>query len=171
MRALLVIDMLKDFVEEDGSLPVPDAKKLIKPINKALQEFRENRDPVIFVCDSHDEGDREFKAWPKHAVTGTEGAEIIEALNKREENVVVKKKRYSAFYNTDLEEILKKKDVDTLVLAGVLTDICVLHTATDAAMRNYKVVVLKDCVASVNEERHEWALRHMQDVVIEAEIR
>ncbi|MEE8167860.1 MAG: isochorismatase family cysteine hydrolase [Candidatus Hydrothermarchaeales archaeon] len=171
MRALLVIDMLKDFVEEDGSLPVPDAKKLIEPINKVLQEFRENREPVIFVCDSHDEDDREFKAWPKHAVTGTKGAEIIEELDKREEDVVVKKKRYSAFYNTDLEEILKDRSVDTLVLTGVLTDICVLHTATDAAMRNYKVVVLKDCVASVNEERHECALMHMQDVLIEAEIR
>ncbi len=171
MKALLVIDMLRDFVELDGSLPVPGAERLIEPINEAIGGFRDTGEPVIFVCDSHDEDDREFRAWPKHAVTGTEGGDVVAALDKRDEDIVVLKKRYSAFYNTELERILKEKGVDTLALTGVLTDICVMHTAVDAAMRNYKVVVLKDATASVSDERHEWALQHMRDVVIEAEIK
>lgn len=171
MRALLVIDMLRDFVEEKGSLPVPGAVRLIKPINEVIKKFREKGEPVIFVCDSHDEDDREFKAWPKHAVTGSRGAEVVDGLDKEVADPVVRKKRYSAFYNTDLEKVLKEKKVDHLVLTGVLTDICVMHTAVDAAMRNYKVTVLKDCTASVSDERHDWALQHMRDVVIEAEVK
>ncbi len=170
MRALLVIDMVRDFVEEDGSLVVPEAKNLIGPINKAIDDFRKKNEPVIFVCDSHDEDDREFKGWPRHAVTGSRGAEVVDALDKRMDDPVVRKKRYSAFYDTELERVLKKKGIDTLVLTGVLTDICVMHTAVDAAMRNYNVVVLKDCTGSVSRERHEWALQHMRDVVIEAKI-
>jgi nicotinamidase-related amidase len=170
MRALLVIDMLRDFVEEDGSLPVPGAKKLLGPINSVIKEFRESGEPVIFVCDSHDEDDREFKAWPKHAVTGSRGAEIVDGLDKRDTDRVVLKKRYSAFYNTELDGVLKENNVDVLVLTGVLTDICVMHTAVDAAMRNYGVKVLKDCTASVSDERHEWALQHIRDVVMEAEV-
>ncbi len=170
MRALLVIDMLRDFVEEGGSLPVPAAKKLIEPINKVIKGFRKNGEPVIFVCDSHDEDDREFKAWPRHAVTGSTGAEVVDGIDKRAGDTVVSKKRYSAFYDTELEKVLKQKKIDTLALTGVLTDICVMHTAVDAAMRNYNVIVLKDCTASVSNERHEWALQHMRDVVIEAKI-
>ncbi len=170
MRALLIIDMLKDFVDEGGRLVVPEAQKLIDPINKVIEDFRRNDEPVIYVCDSHDEDDREFKAWAKHAVTGSVGADVTDGLDKRDIDTVVKKKRYSAFYNTGLDAVLKEKKIDALVLTGVLTDICVLHTAVDAAMRNYNVTVLKDCTASVSKDRHEWALGHIRDVVIEAEI-
>lgn len=171
MKALLVIDMLNDFVNEDGALPVPIAKKLIEPINQQIKKFRERGEPIIFICDAHDEDDREFKAWPKHAVEGTEGAEVVKELDKRPEDIVVKKKRYSAFYDTNLEEILKEKGVDTLVMTGVLTDICVMHTATDAAMRNYKVIVLENCIGSASNEAHDWAIKHMENILLEVEIK
>jgi nicotinamidase-related amidase len=163
--------MLNDFVREDGALPVPNAKKLIDPISKQIKEFRDRGEPIIFVQDSHDENDKEFRAWPKHAVEGTEGAEVVRELDKRPEDFVVKKKRYSAFYGTNLEEILREKGVDTLVLTGVLTDICVMHTAVDAAMRDYKVVIPEDCVASSSREAHEWAIKHMKNILLEVEIK
>jgi nicotinamidase-related amidase len=166
MKALLIIDMLNDFVRDDGALPVPIAKNLIKPINSQINEFRKAGEPIIFVCDSHDENDKEFKAWPKHAIEGTEGAEIVGELNKRPEDIVVRKKRYSAFYNTELDKILKEKKVDTLLITGVLTDICVLYTAADGVMRDYKVVVLKDCVGSTSTHAHEWAIKHMKDILL-----
>ena len=171
MKALLVIDMLRDFVNEDGALPVPDAKTLTGPINREIKRFREEGAPLIFVCDAHDEDDREFLAWQKHAIDGTEGAEVIDALDKRDGDTVIKKKRYSAFYNTNLEEVLKEKGIDTLVLTGVLTDICVMHTAADAAMRNYKVIVPEDCVKSVTKEAHDWAIKHIKDILLEVEVK
>ncbi len=164
-RALLVIDMLKDFVYENGALPVPRAMDIVPCINEKIREFRERGEPIVFVCDAHDENDREFKVWGRHAVEGTEGAEVIDELDKREEDIVVKKKRFSAFFETNLEEILREKGVDTLVITGVLTNICVLHTAADASMRNFKVVVPKECVATVDDKTQEWALRHISEVL------
>ncbi|MFQ5887866.1 MAG: cysteine hydrolase family protein, partial [Candidatus Hydrothermarchaeales archaeon] len=96
MKALLVIDMLNDFVREDGALPVPDAMKLVPGINAQIDRFHENGWSVIFICDSHDEDDLEFKIWPKHSVLGTKGAEVVPELHKSKEDPIVNKKRYSA---------------------------------------------------------------------------
>jgi nicotinamidase-related amidase len=165
MRALLVIDMLKDFVHKDGALPVEGAAKLVPRINEEITKFRGRGAPVIFIADSHTSDDKEFEIWPKHCVKGSEGAEVVEDLDRKDEDEIVEKTTYSAFYNTRLEEVLKEKGVTELVLTGVLTDICVMHTAADAAMRGYRVRVLKDCVASSSRETHEWALKHMKDIL------
>lgn len=165
MRALLVIDMLNDFVRADGALPVEGASKLVPRINQLIRKFRERGEPIIFIADSHAPDDKEFTIWPKHCVQGTDGARVVDGLERQPGDELVEKTTYSAFYNTRLESVLKERGVDELVLTGVLTNICVLHTAADAAMRGYKVRVLKDCVASSTEENHEWALRHMQEVL------
>jgi nicotinamidase-related amidase len=165
MRALLVIDMLKDFVYEEGALPVHSARKIIEPINRKIAEFRSRGEPVFFICDAHSKEDEEFEVWGEHAVDGTWGAEIIDELDKREEDVVIKKKRFSAFYGTNLEEELRKRGIEEVVLTGVLTNICVLHTAADAAMRGFRVVVPRDCVAAIDEQAERWALMHMAEVL------
>lgn len=165
MKALLVIDMLNDFIKEDGALPTPGAEKLIPHINAKIREFHSNDWPVIFICDSHAEDDEEFEIWPKHCVVGTEGAEVVKGLDRDPEDIVVRKTRYSGFFNTDLEKVLKKNNIGALFLTGVLTDICVLHTAADAAMRGYEVKVPKDCVMALSDEAHEWALKHMKEVL------
>lgn len=165
MRALLVVDMLKDFVYESGALPVPRAMELAEPINRKIGEFRGRGEPVIFVCDSHDEEDEEFEVWGRHAVEGCWGSEVIDELERVASDIVVKKKRFSAFYGTELEKVLEERGVDTLVITGVLTNICVLHTSADARMRGYRVVVPECCVASVDEETHTWALKHIEDVL------
>ncbi len=165
MKALLIIDMLRDFVEPKGALPVPEAKSIIPAINREIAKARAAGEPVIFVCDSHAPNDREFKLWPKHAIAGSEGAKIVSELDFKKGDAVVKKKTYSAFYKTRLEKILKKRGADTLVLTGVLTDICVLHSASDAYLRRFKVLVPSDATASVSKERHEWALKHMREVL------
>lgn len=157
--------MLNDFIREDGALPVKGAEKLIPRINEAIKEFRDRGEPVIFVADSHEPDDKEFRIWPRHCVKGTEGAQVVEELDRRPEDELVEKTTYSAFYNTRLGEVLRGRGVDEVVLTGVLTNICVLHTAADAAMRGYKVRVLRDCVASSTRDAHEWALRHMREVL------
>lgn len=121
--------------------------------NAQIKKFREASEAIIFVCDSHAKNDEEFKIWPAYCIAGTKG------------DAVVRKTRYSAFYKTDLEKLLKNKKIDTLVITGILTDICVLYTAGDAYMRGFKVIVPENCVASVSEERHEWALKHMREVL------
>ncbi len=165
MKALLVIDMLNDFVEEGGTLVVPKAKSLIPAINAQIKKFRKAGEAIIFVCDSHGKNDEEFKLWPAHCVAGTKGAEIVRELDYERGDAIVRKTRYSAFYKTDLEKLLKNKKIGTLVITGILTDICVLYTAGDAYMRGFKVEVPVNCVASMSEERHGWALKHVKGVL------
>lgn len=165
MRALLVIDMLRDFVEEGGPLPVPTARGIVKAINKEIRGARERKEPIIFVCDSHRKDDEEFRLYPPHCIAGTKGAQVVDELEMRNSDKIVKKTRFSAFYRTRLTRLLRARKVNTLTLTGVLTDICVMYTAGDAVMRGYKVRVPKGCVASLSEERHEGALRHMKEVL------
>ncbi len=165
MRALLIIDMLKDFVYEDGALPVAGAKELIPRINRWIAEFREKGEPVFFVCDAHPEGDEEFELWGEHALEGSRGAEIVDELDRREEDVVVKKRKFSGFFQTELEAELRKRGVEEVYLAGVLTNICVFHTAIDAAMLGFRVKVLRECVHAIDEKAAEWALMHLQEVM------
>lgn len=165
-RALLVIDMLNDFIEPRGSLYVGRAgEEIVEAIAQEVRRFREAGEPVIFICDHHLAADPEFAMFPAHCVKGSRGAEVIDQLKPREEELVIPKRRYSAFFGTDLDLCLRELGVEELVLVGVCTNICVLYTACDARMRNYKVTVLKDGVASFDEEAHRFALEQMENVL------
>lgn len=161
--AVLVIDMLNDFVH--GALKVDRAQRIIPNIRKLVEHARSRKIPVIYTNDSHIKGvDGEFRLWPEHAVEGTWGAEVIEELKPTEADYVVKKRRYSAFYSTHLDLLLRELDVDTLILTGLVTDVCVQHTAADAFFRGYHIIVPEDCVDSLSEERHRAALEYMKNI-------
>ncbi len=161
--ALLVIDMLRDFIE--GKLSSPRFRRVIPCIERLLEVARGRGVPVVYVCDSHVPGvDRELELWGPHAVRGTRGAEVIDELKPREGDYIVLKRRYSGFFQTDLDLLLRELGVDTVILTGVSTDVCVLHTAADAFFRGYRVVVVEDCVEAFTEEGHRWALDYMKRV-------
>jgi nicotinamidase-related amidase len=164
-RALLVIDMLNDFVKEKGTLVVPGANEKLPQFKKRVDEAREKGEIVIYVCDNHRPDDPEFEKWPPHCVEGTWGAQVVDELNPQENDFKVRKRRYSAFFGTDLDLLLKELGVETLVLTGLVTNICVMCTAIDAAMRGYKLEVVKDCVVALDEEMNKFALKEMEEVL------
>lgn len=92
---------------------------------------------------------------------GTKGAEVIVELTPRPEDIVIRKRRFSGFYGTDLDLSLRERGIERLVIAGTLTDICVYHTAVDAVQRAYEVVIVRDGVSALSPEEHEFALRQM----------
>jgi len=163
--AVLVIDMLNDFVLEGAPLQVPGAMELARRIAPLLEEARERGVPVIYICDHHDPEDEEFRRWPKHCVKGTEGARVVEPLRPRKGDRCVPKRRYSGFFETNLDQLLKEVGARTLILTGLLTDVCVFLTAVDAGQRGYEVVVPRDLTISLSEEEKEWALRQMERLV------
>ncbi len=167
--ALLIIDMLNDFIDERGSLVVPGASRIVPRIRQLLDDARMQGIPVIFVADSHSEDDREFRFWPAHAIAGTWGGEVIPELAPQPGEPVIRKRRYSAFFGTDLDLYLREHGISKLYLTGVLTNICVYATALDAAMRNYQVAVFKDAVASLHEETDAFIFRQL-DEVLQAEL-
>lgn len=162
--SLVIIDMLNDFVKKNGSLVVPKAKELLPNQKKLVDEAHKANAHVMYLADNHQPDDDEFEKWPPHAVVGTWGSGIVDELKPESNNQVIPKRRYSGFFGTDLDLRLRERGIDTVVLAGVLTDICVMYTSADASARGYTVVVVSDATASTSEENHNFALRHMKEV-------
>lgn len=159
--AVLVIDMINDFVT--GEFENERAKNIVPNIRKLLAAARSSGKPVIYISDTHPEGDPEFSIWGEHAVAGTEGSEVIPELEPEDNDYTLEKREYSAFYETGLDSLLEKLDVDDLVLTGVLTHICIQHTAADAFFRDYGVIVPKGCVDDLSDEENKEALEFIEE--------
>jgi nicotinamidase-related amidase len=163
MKALLVIDMLKDFINPDGALYCGETSREIIPfIREKIVEFHKNGDLVIFLCDSHEEDDLEFKMFPKHSVRGSEGAQIIDELPVGKKDVVIQKTRYSSFYGTNLDVVLKESSISESHVVGVCTSICVMDTVGDLRNRDYTVIVYKKGVADFDPKAHTFSLERME---------
>ena len=147
--ALIVVDMQNDFAHPNGALFVPAAPKTVPAIKGLLERARQAGARVVFTQDWHREDDPEFQIWPRHAVAGTWGAEILEELKPRPEELVIQKVRYDAFYGTPLDHYLHLFGVKRLVVVGTVANICVLHTAGSAALRWYQVVLPEDGVSAL----------------------
>ncbi len=166
-RALVVIDMLNDFVLPGAPLEVPRTRVILPALRRRLEAARQAGIPVIHVCDAHRPDDREFErmGWPPHAVAGTAGAEVVRELAPRPGEPRVLKKTYSGFYGTELETLLQSLGVEELVLTGCVTNICILYTAADAVMRGFRVRVPVDSVADLDPAEGAFALQQMERVL------
>ncbi|MFB0567764.1 MAG: cysteine hydrolase family protein [Candidatus Bathyarchaeia archaeon] len=132
--AVVVIDMINDFVT--GVFKNERAEKIILNVGQLLNFAREKKISVVYVNDAHlPNVDTEFDVWPQHAVAGTWGAQVVDDLKPEKGDFVFQKRRYSAFQGTGLDQLLRELKVDTLILTGVVTDICIQHTAADAFFR------------------------------------
>lgn len=141
--ALVVLDMLNDFV--DGALANRAAVPIIDPIAALAAKAR--LDPnwvVVFVNDAHQPDDLEFKVFGEHALVGSGGAAVVPALAPREGDIVVPKRFYSAFTQTDLDATLRVHNVERMVITGQHTNCCCRHTAYDAFIRGIETVVASD---------------------------
>jgi nicotinamidase/pyrazinamidase len=162
-KALVVIDMLCDFLEPDGRLYIgPTSKDVIEAVRQEVEKARASGWPVVYICDSHSEDDSEFEMFPSHCVTGTPGADVVDELKPRPGDKIIPKRRYSGFFQTDLDLTLRELGVDEIVLVGVCTNICCLYTAADARNLNYKVTAVRDAMSSFDEAAHEYALKEME---------
>lgn len=174
MKALVVVDLQKDFVQEDGALYTPGIEKIVPEAVKLIEEFQSEGLPIIVATDYHTPDDEEFKRWPPHCIKGTEGAELIDQVKQviegYEKLFVIRKNRYSAMYNTDLEDLIKKHGVDEVHLCGLLSNICVMFTVEELMNRDYHSVVHEKAIASNDPEMHRFALRTMEEI-LGAEVR
>src|SRR5918998_553170 len=147
--ALIVVDMQNDFVKEGGSLVVPDAEATIPNIKGLLDLARESEMRVVFTQDTHNDGDPEWEIWPEHVREGSWGWEIVDGLKPLEDELVIRKVRYDAFYGTHLDHFLRLWGVTTLIICGTVANICVHYTAASAALRWYDVIVPKDATSAL----------------------
>jgi len=157
--ALIIVDMQNDFVKEGGTLVVPDAQATVPTIKGLLDSARESGIKVVFTQDTHNEGDPEWEIWPEHVREGSWGWEIVEELKPLEDEVVIRKVRYDAFYGTHLDHFLRIWEVDTLIICGTVANICVHYTAASAALRWYGVIIPKDATSALDPFDLEASLR------------
>lgn len=161
--AIIVVDMLNDFVT--GALKCDRGLAIVPHVKELLDGAREHGVPVIFSNDAHIKGiDHELKLWGDHAIAGTKGAEVIPELGPRDGDYVVPKRRYSGFFATDLDMLLKELGISTCIMTGLHAHMCVRHTSADAYMLGYKVVVATDCTDSFTKEDYEYGIKYLVDV-------
>jgi len=152
--ALMVVDMQNDFVRSYGRLYVGKlAANSIPAIASLLQKAREKAVLIVYTQDWHPQDDLEFKVWGEHCLAGSEGAEIVEELAPKEGDIEIKKTTYDPWFKTDLEKILVKRRVQSLVVTGTVSNICVLHTAAGGVIRGFNIVLPLDCVSPLEAYR------------------
>jgi len=161
--ALIVTDMLNDFIDPNGALYVGQSGRDIIPfVAKKAAETRAAGGVVIFMCDAHAPDDREFEHFGAHAVKNSWGSQIIPELPLLPGDHREDKTRYSALFNTELEDILTREGVSRVELTGVCTSICVMFTAIDLLDREFHCLVYKEGVADFDPNAHTFALQHME---------
>lgn len=164
-NAVVVIDMLRGFLEKGYPLYCGDnARSIIPNVKQLLEQELDRGSKVFFFCDRHREDDPEFRMFPPHSIEGTVEAEIIPELTGYP-GEVVPKRRYSGFYGTPMESMLEALNPEKVIVCGVCTNICVLHTVANARDRDYEVEVPVDCVASFDQAAHKFGLEHIEKVL------
>ena len=169
--ALLVIDMQNDFVKEGAILEVPKIRSQIPKIKRLIETCRELEVPVIYTKQVY-RPDSKVRTLIMDMLPllakdglrdGTEGAEIYHEIEPKHGDTIVKKMGFNAFYNTDLESVLRningRRNVDTVVICGTVTNICCESTARGAFERDYKVVFGSDITSTWTDEFQTLALK------------
>jgi nicotinamidase-related amidase len=167
----IVVDVLNGFCKV-GNLASPRCRAAIPRIKDVIEERRREGDLLIFLADTHDLNDREFEVFPVHCVRGTEEAEVVAELQPYLiESRLIRKRRYSGFFQTDLEAVLSAASPQRVTVIGVCTDICVMHTIADLRNRDYRVIVPGAAVETFDgpghpaEEVQRFALAHLSGVL------
>jgi nicotinamidase-related amidase len=159
MKALIIVDMLKDFVT--GELANPRAQKIIPPLQRLLAHAREAGWVVVFSNDAHRPDDPELRVWGEHAMEGTPGAQVIEELEPREGELVSPKRHYGAFDETGLAEELRALGVEEVLITGQHTHICVRHSSYGALKGGFEITIPRDAVCAFEGVDEEPALEYL----------
>ncbi|RHW41588.1 cysteine hydrolase [Neobacillus notoginsengisoli] len=160
-HAIVIIDMLNDFIGEKAALRCEAGEKIVPKIRELIDFAHVNNIQVIHVQEAHRKNDRDFRVRPVHAIKGTWGSQFIPELTPEEDkgDYVVQKRRHSAFSYTDFDLFCREEEIDTLVLTGVWTNVCVRSTASDGLYHGYNIICVSDATASQDEDMHRSGLR------------
>jgi nicotinamidase-related amidase len=163
--ALIVIDMQKFFLNPKSPTFTEGGLAIIPNVQKLIQAFRSNDRPVIYVAHVHKSAELDGGIlawwWQGMCIEGTPEAEIHDDIAPQPSDKVVYKHRYSAFYNTDLEIVLRCLKIEDIVVSGIMTNICCESTTRDAYFRDYRIFFMSDATGSINEELHLATLKNL----------
>ncbi len=162
--ALLIVDMVRDFTDPEGKVFYPQNREVLPKIRKVLDECRKHDCLIVFLqhCNRKDKADRRIASMRENCMEGTIGIEIDSMLPVDEKkDYVICKRRYSGFFGTDLDLVLRENKIENLIIVGTKTNCCIRATATDAFYLDYNGIVISDCVATNSEEVNKV---HLEDI-------
>ena len=169
--ALLLIDVINDFEFESGDKLLPQALPVGRNIAWLKQQAKKQKIPAIYVNDNFGRWQSDFRKIVSHCRReDIRGKPFVELLIPDEDDYFVLKPKHSGFYSTTLDLLLSHLKARNLILTGIAGNNCVLFTANDAYMRDFKLFIPSDCVVSIEEKDNEYALNQMQEV-LKADIR
>jgi nicotinamidase-related amidase len=165
--ALLIIDMLNAYFDEGGLL-FQSKQRLVQNINEIVDYAHKIEVPVIWI---RQEYKRDLSDAPlsnkksgklPNTIAGEQNSQLLKDLHKQETDLMLVKKRYSPFFGTDLEQILRKLNINTLIIAGVNSMTCVRVAVNDAYQLDFEVILALDCIDGYDKEQHLAAIKYMQ---------
>jgi isochorismate hydrolase len=153
--ALLIIDMQEYFLSPSSHAYIPSAGTILPGVKKLISIYSRKKLTTIFTLHSNTKENARMMGewWPKLLREGSPESRIPEEL-KSPEGIIIEKNQYDAFYNTNLKQILKEKDISQVVICGVMTNICCETTARSAFVRGFEVFFPVDGTATYKEEHH-----------------
>ena len=152
-KALIIVDFEKEWTDKSSDYFVGDISDLIGRTNKLIDFCRKNDYKIIFTTHIEKDSDEAF-------AENSENVEIIDEVNKQDYDVLIKKNKISPFFKTDLDKHLE--GIDEIVIAGILTNLCVRSLAQDAYYRDFKITIIKDCCRAFDVETHEFTLKDLK---------
>jgi nicotinamidase-related amidase len=169
--ALLLIDVINDLEFEGGERLLPHAREMAHSLARLKSRAKRSGVPVVYANDNFGKWQSDFKRLLSHCLEdGVRGREVAALLKPDDDDYFVLKPKHSGFFSTTLDTLLQYLQAKTLIVTGLATDICVLFTANDAYMRDFKLFVPSDCVAAEDPAENRRALEHMRRV-LKADIR
>lgn len=174
--AVLIVDMINDYISPDGKLFSEGTRDVIPHVESLIEFAGESNIPVYFVNSALvSENQPMARKWGLHAEKGTWGAQIVEELTVPEDATIVKKPAYDGFYGTDLDQQLRCENIDTIIVAGVATHVCVLQTAAGAFNHGYTVRAVPECMTTQDDMKDslgvEYLENHFGEIISMADLR
>jgi nicotinamidase-related amidase len=164
-KALLLVDVIKDFRHEDGERLLASYRTRHAALRRVLEEARAEKTLVVYANDNAGIWDSDAPALVRRAVGEGKAGELVAAVAPRPEEPVVLKPRYSAFDATPLETLLREREVIDVLVAGTATEMCIFQTVTDALRLGFGAGVQADACATVDEENERLALLYLERVL------
>lgn len=162
--ALIVVDMLNDFFKDS---PMKKKKSVLtKKINNLIDIIRDKNIPIIFIRQEFKKDLSDAYLFMKRrkeitTIQGTVGAQILNGIKIKKKDIIIIKKRFSAFYKTKLDSYLKKKKINSLIISGIFTHSCIRQTTIDAYQRNFNIILAKECIDSWDKKHHKITLDYL----------
>jgi len=156
---LLIVDMLREYLDDEGKVLCKECRSIIPNISKLKDFCTDHEIPVFFVNTALKSDSVLAMKWGAHAMVGTKMAEVIDELHPNPNEFVVEKEGYNGFFRTNLEARLRENGVDTVLVTGIHTHVCVLLTAVGAFERGFNVITLSDCITTGYQPNHDTRLR------------